>query len=203
MVGVPYINTDAIELLLNCCTSKEYDLWQSMGPNWTQPVKVMVCYVKFPEVNPEFCFLQHLRMSSSYQPIFTDGWAPVITELDLVGLSPSNGVTAPDSETESEVDQLPPMRMAPPGGPLPSSNGKRDYGRGGAPGPAAPRPPYNDDSDEYEDNNFDNNRLLHRGNGERLLVSDSLTLLLPYRISCWQWASSFLLRPSSQRIALH
>lgn len=39
-VGVPYLSLDAIELLSNCCTSKETELWQSLGPNWTQSVRV-------------------------------------------------------------------------------------------------------------------------------------------------------------------
>lgn len=41
LVGVPYLNYDAIDLLSNCCTSKEFDLWQSLGPNWIQPIKVI------------------------------------------------------------------------------------------------------------------------------------------------------------------
>ncbi len=40
IVGVPYLNHEAIDLLSNCCTSKEFDLWQSLGPNWVQPLKV-------------------------------------------------------------------------------------------------------------------------------------------------------------------
>lgn len=40
IVGVPYLNHEAIELLSNCCTSKEFDLWQSLGPQWVQPIKV-------------------------------------------------------------------------------------------------------------------------------------------------------------------
>lgn len=45
MVGIPYLSADAVELLSNCCTSKEYDLWQSLGANWIQPVKVIL-YLK-------------------------------------------------------------------------------------------------------------------------------------------------------------
>lgn len=40
LVGIPYLSPDAIELLSNCCTSKEFDLWQSLGNNWIQSVKV-------------------------------------------------------------------------------------------------------------------------------------------------------------------
>ena len=73
VVGIPFLNLDSIELLRNCCTSKEYDLWQSLGINWTQPVK------------------EHLATSRllpvTFQPVFCDGWAPSITEPDLIGFA--------------------------------------------------------------------------------------------------------------------
>lgn len=74
VVGLPFLNPDALELLRNCCTSKEYDLWQSLGINWTQPVK------------------QHVLASSrilpvTWQPVFTDGWSPSITEPELMGFA--------------------------------------------------------------------------------------------------------------------
>ncbi|KAH9510542.1 Epidermal growth factor receptor kinase substrate 8-like, variant 2 [Dermatophagoides farinae] len=67
LVGIPYLSPDAIELLSNCCTSKEFDLWQSLGNNWIQSVK-------------------HVRMTIPFQPILTDGWAPSITEPELLGI---------------------------------------------------------------------------------------------------------------------
>lgn len=72
LVNVPYLNRDALELLSNCCTSKESDLWLSLGPNWTQTIDIKI--------------LKASRLPNSFQPIFTDGWAPVITELELIGL---------------------------------------------------------------------------------------------------------------------
>lgn len=72
IVGVPYLNQDAIDLLSNCCTSKESDIWISLGPNWTQMI------------DPHL--LQTSRLPTSFQPVFSDGWAPLITELELIGL---------------------------------------------------------------------------------------------------------------------
>uniref|UniRef100_A0A6G1SLQ5 Epidermal growth factor receptor kinase substrate 8 n=1 Tax=Aceria tosichella TaxID=561515 RepID=A0A6G1SLQ5_9ACAR len=80
VVGIPYLNRDALELLSNCCTSKESDLWLSLGPNWTETIDAQL--------------LKASRLPSSFQPIFSDGWAPVISELELIGLVvPSQPVT--------------------------------------------------------------------------------------------------------------
>lgn len=59
VVGVPFLNSDAIELLSNCCTSKEFDLWQSLGANWTQPVRVR----KF--LGPSYSYLFTIPFSSN------------------------------------------------------------------------------------------------------------------------------------------
>lgn len=72
LVGIPYLNQEALDLLSNCCTSKEYDMWMSLGPNWIQTIDTNL--------------LKASRMPSSFQPIFSDGWAPVIGELELIGL---------------------------------------------------------------------------------------------------------------------
>lgn len=72
LVGIPYLNQDALDLLSNCCTSKESDMWQSLGPNWTQTIDINL--------------LKMSRLPSSFQPVFSDGWAPVIGELELIGL---------------------------------------------------------------------------------------------------------------------
>ncbi|KAI1292639.1 Epidermal growth factor receptor kinase substrate 8 [Halotydeus destructor] len=76
-VGMPYLNSEAVELLSNCCTSKEYDLWQSLGPNWSQPARQHI-------VQPSRVHV------ASYQPVFTDGWAPTITEPELIGFTSSS-----------------------------------------------------------------------------------------------------------------
>lgn len=61
-----------MDLLSNCCTSKESDVWISLGPNWTQTIDANL--------------LKASRLPSSFQPIFSDGWAPIIGELELIGL---------------------------------------------------------------------------------------------------------------------
>lgn len=92
-VTIPFLSADAIELLSNCCTSKETELWQSLGVNWTQPVR-------HPIGSPS-------RLGQVYQPVFSDGWAPAITEKDLMGFHSS-------SETsEHEDDCLPLSRETP------------------------------------------------------------------------------------------
>ncbi|XP_054162619.1 epidermal growth factor receptor kinase substrate 8-like protein 1 isoform X2 [Oppia nitens] len=123
IVGVPFLNYEAIDLLSNCCTSKEFDLWQSLGPNWVQPIK------------------HNTRHSSSYQPVFTDGWAPNITEPELIGIA---------SESEQEDDSIQLHRD--------ESNfrnrrdvNSREYQRG----------PQFDDSD-IDDNIIDGRHIQHR-----------------------------------------
>ncbi|XP_053210452.1 epidermal growth factor receptor kinase substrate 8-like isoform X2 [Panonychus citri] len=102
-VTVPYLSADAIELLSNCCTSKETELWQSLGLNWTQPVR--------HPIGPSS------RLGQVYQPVFSDGWAPTITEKDLMGFLSS-------SETsEHEDDGLPLSRETP------VRRDRSDYGR--------------------------------------------------------------------------
>lgn len=79
-VGVPFLNVDAIELLSNCCTSKEYDLWQSLGVNWTQPVRVCiyicmccvcvsVCVYIFSESEDTCWYHSHEQEGQSCQPL--------------------------------------------------------------------------------------------------------------------------------------
>ncbi|KAG8181502.1 hypothetical protein JTE90_010173 [Oedothorax gibbosus] len=54
----PLLTRDAIDLLLNCCTSKESDLWHSLGDCWVTP-------------------REHWEgFEAPYHPIFSDGWAP-------------------------------------------------------------------------------------------------------------------------------
>ncbi|XP_055949243.1 epidermal growth factor receptor kinase substrate 8-like isoform X2 [Argiope bruennichi] len=54
----PLLTRDAIELLANCCTSKETDLWHSLGDSWIIPRDQWKGY------------------ESSYRPVFSNGWAP-------------------------------------------------------------------------------------------------------------------------------
>ncbi|XP_022672900.1 uncharacterized protein LOC111255315 isoform X5 [Varroa destructor] len=57
-VVAPLLTRDACELLDNCCTSKENDLWRSLGDAWSVPRD------------------QWKNYEDTYQPVFTDGWAP-------------------------------------------------------------------------------------------------------------------------------
>ncbi|XP_035220990.1 epidermal growth factor receptor kinase substrate 8-like isoform X1 [Stegodyphus dumicola] len=54
----PLLTRDAIELLANCCTSKETDLWHSLGDSWIIPRDQWKGY------------------ESNYRPVFSNGWAP-------------------------------------------------------------------------------------------------------------------------------
>lgn len=54
----PLLTRDSIDLLLNCCTSKESDLWHSLGDPWTIPRDQWKGY------------------QGPYNPVFSDGWAP-------------------------------------------------------------------------------------------------------------------------------
>lgn len=79
-------------MLSNCCTSKESDLWLSLGSNWTQTIDVQV--------------LKASRLPSSFQPIFSDGWAPVISELELIGLVVPPAASSPTGNTDQHYRSM-------------------------------------------------------------------------------------------------
>uniref|UniRef100_A0A4D5R947 Epidermal growth factor receptor kinase substrate 8 n=1 Tax=Scolopendra viridis TaxID=118503 RepID=A0A4D5R947_SCOVI len=54
----PLLTREAVDLLTNCLTSKESDLWHSLGDAWTIPRDQWKDYV------------------SPYHPVFSNGWAP-------------------------------------------------------------------------------------------------------------------------------
>lgn len=63
----PLLTREAINLLINCVTSKETELWRSLGDAWTQPRDTWKGHV------------------GSYHPVFFDGWSPdypVVDELE-------------------------------------------------------------------------------------------------------------------------
>lgn len=65
----------------------------SLGPNWTLTV------------DPNF--LRASRLPTSFQPVFSDGWAPVIGELDLIGLViPPNLSPGGDSSLVSDIADM-------------------------------------------------------------------------------------------------
>ncbi|XP_055921991.1 epidermal growth factor receptor kinase substrate 8 isoform X2 [Eupeodes corollae] len=70
----PLLTREAVNLLINCVTSKETELWRSLGDAWTVPRD------------------QWKEDVGSYHPVFLDGWSPdyvVIDELDHM-VTPSN-----------------------------------------------------------------------------------------------------------------
>ncbi|XP_018565007.1 epidermal growth factor receptor kinase substrate 8 [Anoplophora glabripennis] len=66
-VIAPLLTREAVNLLMNCVTSKETELWHSLGSAWLMPRD------------------QYKGHVPSYHPVFMDGWSPeypVIDELD-------------------------------------------------------------------------------------------------------------------------
>lgn len=63
----PLLTREAVNLLINCVTSKETELWRSLGDAWTIPRDQWKGHV------------------GSYHPVFFDGWSPdypVVDELE-------------------------------------------------------------------------------------------------------------------------
>merc|ERR1719411_1482605 len=57
----PLLNKNAVDLLINCLTSKESELWHSLGEPWYIPVEDWKDYVQ------------------PYRPVFMDGWSPSVS----------------------------------------------------------------------------------------------------------------------------
>ncbi|KAK7477569.1 hypothetical protein BaRGS_00031174, partial [Batillaria attramentaria] len=66
----PVLTQDAKQLLLNCLTSKEIELWQALGKNWTTSKEDWKGYIP------------------PYVPRFYDGWQPAPTVVDEVVVRP-------------------------------------------------------------------------------------------------------------------
>ena len=62
-VVAPLLTTEAINLLVNCVTSKETELWRSLGEAWQIP-------------RSKFCIKYNHVGDVSYHPTFYDGWTP-------------------------------------------------------------------------------------------------------------------------------
>lgn len=85
----PLLTREAVNLLINCVTSKETELWHSLGDAWLIPRDQWKSYV------------------APYHPVFLDGWSPeypVADERDAAGAP--LGVAAPpdDKRTQHEPD---------------------------------------------------------------------------------------------------
>jgi len=61
-VVAPLLTANAVELLVNCLTSKESELWHSLGEPWFVPSEDWKGYVP------------------PYRPVFMDGWSPAYIE---------------------------------------------------------------------------------------------------------------------------
>lgn len=62
-VVAPLLTTEAINLLVNCVTSKETELWRSLGDAWQLP-------------RSKFCIKYNNLGDINYHPTFYDGWSP-------------------------------------------------------------------------------------------------------------------------------
>ena len=71
-VWQPLLTKDAKDLLLNCLTSKEQDLWLALGDSWT---------ITEEEAKQQPTVYGHLE-AQAYQPVFYDGWSPQISNLN-------------------------------------------------------------------------------------------------------------------------
>ena len=65
-VWCPLLSREAKDLLLNCLTSKEQDLWLLLGDAWS---------VSAEEALAQPHLYGHLE-SQVYRPVFSDGWSP-------------------------------------------------------------------------------------------------------------------------------
>lgn len=84
-VWIPLLTKESKELLLNCLTSKEQDLWLSLGDSWT---------VTREEALTQPQLFAHLE-NQIYNPIFYDGWSPSINQNEEV-----------DSRTNENISRL-------------------------------------------------------------------------------------------------
>lgn len=62
----PLLTREAVNLLINCVTSKETELWRSLGDTWTIPRD------------------QWKDNIGSYHPVFLDGWSPDYVVVDEI-----------------------------------------------------------------------------------------------------------------------
>lgn len=60
-VLAPLLTANAVDLLVNCLTSKESELWHSLGDAWYVPSEDWKGYIP------------------PYRPVFMDGWSPSVT----------------------------------------------------------------------------------------------------------------------------
>lgn len=86
-VIAPLLTREAINLLMNCVTSKETELWHSLGNAWLVPRD------------------QYRGHVPSYHPVFMDGWSPEypVDEPD------ANDKNYPPEDDDSDSNFIPPL----------------------------------------------------------------------------------------------
>lgn len=88
----PLLTREAVNLLINCVTSKETELWRSLGDAWTVPRD------------------QWKDDVGSYHPVFLDGWSPdylIIDELEkptVITPPPAISSTKRNHHTDNGLD---------------------------------------------------------------------------------------------------
>ena len=80
----PLLTADAIDLLVNCLTSKESELWHSLGESWYIALEDWKDYV-----NP-------------YRPVFFNGYAPSVTYPENGDKLPPPPGRSPDEEVDED-----------------------------------------------------------------------------------------------------
>lgn len=84
-VVAPLMTADAIDLLVNCLTSKESELWHSLGESWYIPLEDWKDYV------------------TPYRPVFFNGYSPSVTypeNGDKLPMGPPGPSRSPEEEDE-------------------------------------------------------------------------------------------------------
>merc|ERR1719245_1043056 len=86
-VLAPLLTKSAVDLLINCLTSKESELWHSLGEPWYIPLEEWKDYVQ------------------PYRPVFMDGWSPAYVDDgggDVAGKAGMQG--SPDVDQFDGID---------------------------------------------------------------------------------------------------
>lgn len=89
----PLLTREAVNLLINCVTSKETELWHSLGDAWLVPRSVVNVLPQTTKQNKLFhSSLVHDKLFifrdqwkgyvAPYHPLFMDGWSPEFPVLD-------------------------------------------------------------------------------------------------------------------------
>lgn len=87
-VLTPVISKAAVDLLLNCLTSKEQALWQSLGTAWS---------VSFDD--------QRNNYIEPYRPIFYDGWIPNLEKSEPYSINPPQLASDLQSQNQTKMQQ--------------------------------------------------------------------------------------------------